>query len=244
MSVARIIRNDPDYNPKSDVMEFRLTYEGELLASGNRSSRASHKHEIRRVFHRQLKLLWESVAHLKDADSPDAALERSKPYVKSSPRGEPPDALDLARREKINEKRAVYLARNFSKFGFRFVPLVTQDLMLWCGIDILFLRKGSPGKVFNSGDIDNRIKTLFDALKTPDQREEVGEHYKDRGPDRGEDPFFCLLEDDGLVARVSVETDMLLEPVAGGIPSDSDARLILTVKLRPSTLLISNMGFV
>jgi hypothetical protein len=138
--------------------------------------------------------------------------------------------------------RLDFLANNFSRFGFQFVPLVTEDFSLWCGIDILFLRSGAPGKVFESGDIDNRIKTVLDALKAPKQLEELGD-FKSKGPYADEVPFFCLLEDDGLVAKISVETDTLLEPIAGGIPCAADARLVLTVKLRPATVTIANLGF-
>lgn len=52
------------------------------------------------------------------------------------------------------------------------------------------------------GDIDNRLKTLFDALRLPNQTNElVG--YDNPAPD--ENPFFCLLEDDSLITHVSVE---------------------------------------
>lgn len=45
-------------------MEFRLTYEGPLMAtqrdavSGQKDARVDHKHEIRRHFHPQLQRLW------------------------------------------------------------------------------------------------------------------------------------------------------------------------------------------
>jgi hypothetical protein len=206
-------------------MEFRLTYEGELFAANNCNPRATHKHDIRRCFHRQIKHLWEITPHLKEAIYPT------------------PNSYVIVGDDFKYENRKAYLAKNFSMFGYQFVPLVTEDLALWCGLDILFLRAGSPGKVFSSGDIDNRIKTLFDALKLPRQSEQLGD-YKDKGPSADEVPFFCLMEDDGLVAKVSVETDALLESLAGGIPSNSDARLIVTVSLRPATVMIANMGFV
>lgn len=39
-------------------MEFRLIYQGPLLAVGS-SKRVKHKHQIRRKIHRQLRALWE-----------------------------------------------------------------------------------------------------------------------------------------------------------------------------------------
>jgi hypothetical protein len=141
------------------------------------------------------------------------------------------------------DSRIEHLAQNNPSFdGFRFVPLVTKDLELCCAIEILFLRSGPPGKVFESGDVDNRIKTILDALKVPRQLQDLGE-YKDQplGPD--ENPMFCLLEDDGLVSKFAVETDQLLEPIAGGIPSISDARIVVTVNLRPARVTIANLCF-
>ena len=44
-------------------MEFRLTYEGKLLA--HKGGRAGHVHEIRQEFHKQLKVLWDEHPVLK-----------------------------------------------------------------------------------------------------------------------------------------------------------------------------------
>ena len=51
-------------------MEFRLTYEGRLLAASNNNKRPKHKHEIRKVLHRQLQRLWKETPHLRDARKP------------------------------------------------------------------------------------------------------------------------------------------------------------------------------
>ena len=61
----------------------------------------------------------------------------------------------------------------------------------------------------NGGDIDNRIKVLFDGLRMPKTDSELGRLRID--PEE-EDPFFCLLEDDRLVTSVSVTTDRLIVP--------------------------------
>jgi hypothetical protein len=53
-------------------MKFRLTYEGELRATQRdpegtqRNPLAVHKHDIRRVFHSQLKQLWNTNAFLRE----------------------------------------------------------------------------------------------------------------------------------------------------------------------------------
>ncbi len=217
-----VVYDDPDYDSQESVVEFRLTYAGELWPSTNNSPRARHKHEIRKKFHPQLRRLWETTPNL--ANMRERLPTDIVSVNDARPRGTRIDAL----------------VKEFARINYHFVPLVTEDLSLWCGVDILFLRPNPPGKVIESGDIDNRIKTLFDALKMPKQRQELG-GYDVPGAD--EEPFFCLLEDDSLVARVAVETDTLLEPV-DGIPDRADARLVITVTLRPSTLTIGNLGFV
>jgi hypothetical protein len=52
--------------------------------------------------------------------------------------------------------------------AFAFVPLASPR---WCAVadvNVLFLRRSAPGQLIgHDGDIDNRIKTLFDALRVP-----------------------------------------------------------------------------
>ena len=73
-------------------------------------------------------------------------------------------------------------------------PLVLKRFSLLCALKILFLRRDIPGKAIIAGDIDNRVKTLIDALRMPNsQNELVGDDVE---PRFGDDPFFCLLADD------------------------------------------------
>ena len=95
-----------------------------------------------------------------------------------------------------------------------------------CALEILFLRYGHPGDLIRGrGDIDNRIKILFDALKVPQHCTEVI-----GGPEDGEDPFFCLLEDDCLITSVAVTTDRLLIP-KGADEGDMTVDLVVHVKV-------------
>ena len=204
-------------------MEFRLTYEGLLLGASRTDTRASHKHQIRRVFHPQLKRLWEITPHLSSASDP-------LPQLEILVNGERSGSPRKSRREELADK--------FAYNDFRFIPLVTQDLSLICGIDILFLRPDYPGSIVSSGDIDNRLKTLFDALRIP-QKGQLG--YQ-AAPTDDEKPFYVLLEDDKLITRLSVETDTLLQPT-GERPNRNDARLVITVKLRPAELSWKNIVF-
>ena len=76
-------------------------------------------------------------------------------------------------------------------FGYNFVPLVTRDLELLCSIEILFLRFGDPGGVINRvGDLDNRLKTLFDALTMPRDAVQLGPFLV---PGMDENPYFVCL---------------------------------------------------
>ncbi len=87
--------------------------------------------------------------------------------------------------------------------NFNFLPLVSEKLAFTAEIDIIMLRPGTPGKIITEGgDIDNRLKTLFDALRVPDN---ITALPKINSPDEDEDPFCCLLEDDNLITRVSVK---------------------------------------
>lgn len=226
-----ILIHDPYHNVQEFPVEFRLTYEGLLPSSGN-NPHGTDKHRIRKHFHIQLKKLWsehEALIQLKNPDQfPPAAISSFAQRIKNIA----PD-----------ETRIWYLASQFQRCNHRFVPLVTQDLSLWCGVDILFLRPGLPGKVLQSGDIDGRIKTLFDALKMPQQMQDLGEYGNNQVP-ADEDPFYCLLEDDSLISQASVETDRLLEFISGDLPHNDDARIVITVKLKPLMAKWENIGFV
>lgn len=106
--------------------------------------------------------------------------------------------------------------------SFQFAPLVTSQLYLVCHLEILFLRPQDPGELIQGGDLDNRLKTLFDALQIPDLNQIRGDV-----PSTNETPFFCLLENDRLITQFAVETDRLLEPV-----SQSHVSLVIRVRLR------------
>lgn len=119
---------------------------------------------------------------------------------------------------------------------FQFVPLVCQALNLTASLQITLLRPESPGAIVTqSGDIDNRLKTLFDALTVPSQPSGLPSGGV---PSTDETPFFCLLEDDNLITKVSVETDRLLEPCS----SPNEVVLLIKVETRSTRLSYANAG--
>ena len=214
----RVLATDPDHIPDSETwMELKLTYAGLLLGSNRGDTRARHKHDIRKKFHVQLKRFWELHPYLKDSH------EQGKTGVWEHQSG----ALMAQTR-----------AEKFSRNGYRFAPLATMDQDLHCSLSILFLRPDVPGGVLKSADIDNRLKTLFDALRMPHDKDELGGHV----PAEGEDPFFCLLQDDSLISNVSVETDMLLEDFEGRYDANH-ARLVITAHVRPYAVSWQNINF-
>jgi hypothetical protein len=119
---------------------------------------------------------------------------------------------------------------------YRFVPLVSEKLKLVAELTIVMLRPEVPGGVVRSGgDIDNRLKTLFDALKIPDQLNALPNGAV---PAEGERPFFCLLEDDERITKVSVETHQLLEPST----KPPELVIVMHVRTRVTSLTYDNMG--
>lgn len=217
----KIVLLDDPYNDPSEGehLEFRLRYEGPLRATQNdplpgSSQTTKHhqlKHDIRRVFHCQLRDQWRRDPTLHENQS---SAGTPKPYH-------------------INT-----LAEANQIAPWKFVPLVTEELELICGIDLLILRKDHrKGRLFGrTGDIDNRVKTILDALRMPNAHD----GYHSLIVQDGEDPFFCLLEDDKLVTNLSVESGDLLNA-----PNDSDlAYAVVSVKvtIRPEKLMFNNIG--
>jgi hypothetical protein len=195
-------------------MWFRLVYRG-VLPPGHRTQRTADKfakrsdflQTMRRVFHRQLQTLWKQ-----------EPLKGHAKYL--DPKYAPDDCLIL---EDIG--------------AFTFAPLVTKRLMTFAELDILMLRPSPPGELFgHGGDIDNRIKTLLDALRMPRTEKEipVGDQ-----PAENEKPFHCALQDDALVTQMLLDTDRLLDA-----KDDYEVMLVVKVTIRASRSSFANIGMV
>jgi hypothetical protein len=164
------------------------------------------KQLLRRHFHAQLAVLWKQ--------------------------------LPLKERQKLLEKEPgqgkTSIIRNVN--GFDFAPLINEQLNLIAELKITLLRPEPPGSIITqAGDIDNRLKTLFDALKVPKEATAIP---PEDSPLEGETPFFCLLEDDNLITKVSVETDRLLYPCQ----SSSEVEMLIHVTTKATRLSWANMG--
>lgn len=214
-------------------MEFRLIFEG-FLPSGNQS-RVKEKHNIRKQLHKQLAELWKE----------HPTLNLMNTWVRPQPSPSPRtvnlnDALTRGGQGDYGLTYVETMMRDFERFKFHFVPLVSKRIDLVCSLNILFLRRENPGELLRgqSGDIDNRIKTLFDALKMPENYDQVKAE-----PEADEKPFFCLLEDDSLVTELSVTTDRLLRPQR---PDEhkNEVVLIIQVKVSASQLSYQNLTLI
>jgi hypothetical protein len=130
----------------------------------------------------------------------------------------------------------------FTCDGFEWLPIVNLQSGLVCKLEILMLRNGAPGAVL--ADIDNRLKTLFDALRKADSASELGAgtSQKQQTPENDEKPFYVLLEDDKLITHVAVTTDLLLEPVPN-TPIDEAVRLVIDVTVLPYRVHLDNLHY-
>ena len=205
------------------IMRFRLTYVGDLRPTQRDSCEkdTAHKLDIRRVFHGQLRQLWRTNHFLR---SHTIGRESDNPWSKCHHAG--------AALVGVSDGRPMWevIAESYQRDGFRYVPLVRDEISLLCSLSIVLLRRDGPGSVISAGDLDNRIKTLIDCLKIPKHRNELP---SGAAPKADEDPFFVLLEDDNQVTGLTVETDVLLEPTENGITSSMKTHLLISVELRP-----------
>ena len=110
------------------------------------------------------------------------------------------------------------------RYGIDYVPLVCKKLSFVCHLDITLLRPQVSGEiVHHSGDIDNRLKTLFDSLSMPQNKNQLPKDAREH-----KSIFYSLLEDDALITKVSVESDRFLEAVE----DESEVLLIIRVNTK------------
>jgi len=102
----------------------------------------------------------------------------------------------------------------FSVGKFRFKPLLSKRLTT-CELDIKWLTRETPGRLLIDGDLDNRLKTLFDALRLPHN---LGELPSGASPIGNEQTFRVLLEDDSQITSFRVRSEPLLLPKFEGEP--------------------------
>ena len=134
------------------------------------------KQQLRREFHPQLADLW----------SRSPLVHQAEQFL--SP-----------------HNREMCVVRNVGDWMFSAVVSKTHHLV--ADLDIVLMRPEEPGSlVTQGGDIDNRLKTLLDALTIPKGNQIPVSDTQ--SPD--ESSLHCLFEDDNLITGLNVRVDRLL----------------------------------
>jgi len=120
--------------------------------------------------------------------------------------------------------------------GFTFASVVHRHYHLRARINIFMQRSGPAGHLIDGGDIDNRLKTLFDALAVPANQQQIPQRWN---PAPHQAPLHCLLEDDRLITSVAVDTERLLGPV----PNQQRVRLTIRVHLHAAKNIYAHQLF-
>lgn len=184
------------------MIDFTLVYRGPLPSATQTDKRRSEKHAVRLALSPQLRSLWRTQPPLSGfwdylAGFPRARKSELKNGQLIPDRRIAPDPLGL------DEGPHQYMELR----GARYRPVMTRLNGLRCHLDIKFLRPGEAGAIVrHDGDLDNRLKVLFDALRLPHSESEI-----DPAPPTPPD-VYCLLEDDALITKFSIEAQTLLEP--------------------------------
>jgi hypothetical protein len=188
-------------------MKFRLLYEGQIRP--RQRAKIEHVHDIRMALEPQLRALWQF-----------------PPLSISAP--------ELLQFKDNSDQHSIGLAE--TRGNCPFIPIVSKKINLRCALDITFLRQQAPGQLIgDGGDIDNRLKTLLDALSVPPPSQQ--DFFKQMAIEQGR-AIMCLLQDDSLVIRLAVETDRLLRPAS----SEFDLVALIQVSVTASQLTYANLG--
>jgi hypothetical protein len=177
-------------------MRFSLKYEGELKSTTDRNTRVKHKNRLRWHFSDQL----------------DELMMRGD--FTRMPRHE----SDVVK--PIDDKGFRIHSTKISGQDFEqvwYIPVIDRTLNISCSLHVRIDRPERPGSLFerggeNGGDLDNRIKTLLDALRVPHNVNEAR-----RSETRPDLNFcVCLFDDDSMVTSLYIETRPSLRPLPRG----------------------------
>jgi hypothetical protein len=126
--------------------------------------------------------------------------------------------------------------------GLDFNPIITPHLKLLAELEIQLLHPEIVGVA--RSDIDNRTKTLLDALRCPQNEHEIGENTP-----RNIGPIYTLLDDDHMVTRISVNTSHLLTQDIFSTdrktanPDEENLFLMIDVNVRVNEGTLENLPF-
>ena len=178
-------------------IKFTLTYIGELKSNAN----ARVKHDLRMALQPQLV----------------RAVEQTRLF-KQAARSSNSNAWGLL--NNYSQRTTLYPSEFFPlTMPRQYGPDVSYSTTAPVELDISLLRPGSPGSILSGGgDIDNRLKTLFDALQVPDNNQIASLSL----PVPLARPIICLMLDDKQIVRVNVTTKQRLD-----VPDDSKEVILI-----------------
>ena len=174
-------------------MRFSLKYEGELKSSNSSKTHVVDKNRLRWHFSGQLQQLF--------ARGNFSKFPKVEGVVAGADTG----------------GRIVFSWDVHSFNGIEFVAVLDRSFQVACSLKIQMDRPERPGSLFqrngeNTGDLDNRVKTLFDSLRMPHNENEVTRDSKN--PSRNF--CMCLFEDDSMVTELGILTRPSLEDIPRG----------------------------
>lgn len=202
-------------------MDFYLRYRGPLPSVTPGKTRITEKHKIRIALSSQLEDLWSKAPQLNTIKG----------------------RLDEIPVRQVKGGRVTYPEERIEEFDYycsvefrncQFIPLITMGLELQCHLELLFLRREDPGAIVHGGDLDNRLKTLFDGLRIPLAENEIPDNIPEMKR------IFCLTEEDSLITKINIETGRLLGPLQDG-ENENDVDLSIHVIAKVSWPIFKNI---
>lgn len=220
-----MIDHRPNPGAQEPKMELTLRYHGPLVSRGD----PFDQQKIRKKIHQQL-------AAYREMD------DRLKSYVWADPKNLQIAALA---KSKFDIDRPVLHPRTlfwrYPLCGYDFAPLVSHANELHCHLNIRLYRKLQTGGIlFTGGDIDNRLKTFFDALQVPKGREHMPKEDQDNEPPNPKDwpVMFCLLDDDAAITKLTIESIKMLTPIPDEYATNHPENYVemeIDVLIKPAT---------
>jgi hypothetical protein len=211
-------------------MKFTLTYDGPLPAANK--PKKEDVWRIRKELDPQLRDLWASHPALKMAEENRWFPKTGGTVLTQGHHLHPGPIFAQGTRNSLTD--IIDLCEEVEQHSAWFRPLVRDSFALHCGLTLRFLRHEPPGKIYQGGDVDNRVKTLLDALSMPRHREQV------LATNTKVEAIYCLMEDDSLVSGLNIESERLLSNKKN--PADY-VRLNIEVDVRVHMGTIYNQSF-
>jgi len=114
---------------------------------------------------------------------------------------------------------------------FVFLPLVTNKCNKVIDFNFTFLSHFEPGNglAFPTGDTDNHLKALLDGLRMPNTKNEI----RTEKPTEDEKIFHTLMEDDGIVRKITIEHQKLLFDSGAKKPDLKEVFVLIEANILP-----------